>query len=97
MRQRRCDCCSNPATKLLSADTSIWCADWFIGYHCEECHTLVEDAMIETVLGLNTRLPHPMVESGTLELRQSSNEELGNGRREGDVNDVAHMLYRSEF
>ena len=41
----KCDCCQNPATKILNKDTSKECASWFWGEYCDWCYQRVEEEM----------------------------------------------------
>lgn len=42
-----CDACDKRATKKLCAETSPYCANWFIGYYCDDCYVQVETHMKE--------------------------------------------------
>lgn len=41
----RCDCCVNPAERVLDSSTSEECAWWFKGHYCVPCFQLVEEGM----------------------------------------------------
>lgn len=40
-----CDCCDKPSTKVMTRETSDWCAEWYWGYYCDDCFAGVEAAM----------------------------------------------------
>ena len=52
--QPECDCCDcdKLATKQMDKHTCEWCADWFIGFYCDDCFDKVKKAMIEVHYGL---------------------------------------------
>lgn len=43
--ETKCDCCEQPATLQMDVTSTVWCAEWFIGYYCENCFCLVEAEM----------------------------------------------------
>ena len=46
-RGQQCDCCEKKASRVMNSTTTEWCADWFIGYYCDECFAGVEAVMKE--------------------------------------------------
>ena len=50
--QPECDICDSLATIQMDKDNCEWCANWFIGWYCQECYDKVKHAMIECYFGL---------------------------------------------
>jgi hypothetical protein len=34
----------------MTVETSLWCANWFIAFYCDNCYQLVEQAMRQDIL-----------------------------------------------
>ena len=47
--QQKCDAtqCEKIATRIMNSSTTEWCANWFLGYYCDEHFALQEAAMKE--------------------------------------------------
>lgn len=61
-----CDCCPQPATKVLSSATCEWAASWYYGHFCAACHDGVfESLRLECLRANQLKRQIPDLTSGT--------------------------------